>query len=102
MTSCASPACTAAVCLPRCAPRDGLDGEASPRSRPPQPRPNPRPTPVCQVCNEDGSMSRIPELLPFCEQHGLVLTSIADLTQYIEEMEVAEVEVSATRMGVVA
>lgn len=54
------------------------------------------------MCNEDGSMSRIPELLPFCEQHGLVLTSIADLTQYIEEMEVAEVEVSATRMGVVA
>lgn len=40
---------------------------------------------LCEVCNDDGSMARIPQLIPFCEQHGLVLTSIADLIEYIEE-----------------
>ena len=40
---------------------------------------------LSEVCNEDGSMSRIPELIPFCEEHGLVLTSIADLAEYIKE-----------------
>jgi 3,4-dihydroxy 2-butanone 4-phosphate synthase len=51
------------------------------------------------VCNEDGSMARIPELLPFCEEHGLVLTSIADLVQYIEEVGV-EAEVPPLSVAV--
>ena len=32
-------------------------------------------------------MARVSDLLPFCEEHGLVLTSIADLIAYIEETE---------------
>ena len=40
---------------------------------------------LVEVCNEDGSMARIPQLIPFCSEHGLVLTSIADLVAYIGE-----------------
>mmetsp|Transcript_6096 Transcript_6096/g.10087 ORF Transcript_6096/g.10087 Transcript_6096/m.10087 type:complete len:212 (-) Transcript_6096:537-1172(-) len=42
---------------------------------------------LSEICNEDGSMARVPQLEPFCKQHGLVLTSIADLIAYIKETE---------------
>ena len=42
---------------------------------------------LAEVCNDDGTMSRIPQLIPFCQEHGLVLTSIADLIAYIKEVE---------------
>ena len=41
---------------------------------------------LCEVCNEDGSMARTPQLIEFCAEHGLVLTSIADLIEYIKEL----------------
>jgi 3,4-dihydroxy 2-butanone 4-phosphate synthase/GTP cyclohydrolase II len=37
---------------------------------------------ICEVMNEDGSMARVPELLAFCRQHGLKITSIAKLVEY--------------------
>ena len=37
---------------------------------------------ICEVMNEDGSMARVPELLTFCKQHGLKITSIAKLVEY--------------------
>jgi len=40
---------------------------------------------LCEVVNEDGSMSRVPDLIPFCKKHGIVLTSIADLIAYMKE-----------------
>jgi 3,4-dihydroxy 2-butanone 4-phosphate synthase/GTP cyclohydrolase II len=39
---------------------------------------------------QDGSMARIPQLLPFCAEHRLVLTSIADMIAYIKETETGE------------
>ena len=42
---------------------------------------------LCEVCNDDGTMARIPQLIPFCKEHGLVLTSIADLIAYIKETQ---------------
>jgi len=39
---------------------------------------------LCEVVNDDGSMARVPDLIPFCKEHGLVLTSIADLIAYIK------------------
>mmetsp|Transcript_198 Transcript_198/g.450 ORF Transcript_198/g.450 Transcript_198/m.450 type:complete len:210 (-) Transcript_198:484-1113(-) len=42
---------------------------------------------LCEIVNDDGSMSRVPQLIPFCEAHGLVLTSIADLIAYRKEIE---------------
>ena len=37
---------------------------------------------ICEVMNEDGSMARVPELLAFCKQHDLKITSIAKLVEY--------------------
>ncbi len=37
---------------------------------------------ICEIMNEDGSMARVPELLPFCRQHGLKILSIAKLVEY--------------------
>ena len=32
---------------------------------------------------------RVPELLEFCETHSLVLTSIADMIEYVQELQAA-------------
>ena len=37
---------------------------------------------VCEIMNEDGTMARVPDLTPFCEQHGIKLLTIADLIEY--------------------
>ncbi len=37
---------------------------------------------VCEIMNPDGTMARLPELLPFAAAHGLKLLSIADLIRY--------------------
>jgi 3,4-dihydroxy 2-butanone 4-phosphate synthase/GTP cyclohydrolase II len=37
---------------------------------------------VCEVMNDDGTMARVPDLIPYCERHGLRLITIADLIEY--------------------
>jgi 3,4-dihydroxy 2-butanone 4-phosphate synthase / GTP cyclohydrolase II len=37
---------------------------------------------ICEILNEDGSMSRLPDLIPFAKQHGLKIGTIADLIRY--------------------
>lgn len=37
---------------------------------------------LCEVVNDDGTMARVPDLIEFCEQHDLLLISIADLIRY--------------------
>lgn len=37
---------------------------------------------ICEITNEDGSMSRLPQLIEFCREHGLLLSSIAELIKY--------------------
>ena len=37
---------------------------------------------ICEVMNEDGTMSRLPELKVFAEQHNLKIISVADLVRY--------------------
>ncbi|MBL7187409.1 MAG: bifunctional 3,4-dihydroxy-2-butanone-4-phosphate synthase/GTP cyclohydrolase II [Phycisphaerae bacterium] len=37
---------------------------------------------ICEIMNDDGSMARVPELLTFCEKHGLKIASIAKLIEY--------------------
>src|SRR5438128_1688013 len=37
---------------------------------------------VCEVMNEDGTMARVPDLIPFCERHGIRLVTVADLIEY--------------------
>jgi 3,4-dihydroxy 2-butanone 4-phosphate synthase/GTP cyclohydrolase II len=37
---------------------------------------------LCEIVNDDGSMSRLPDLQKFAAEHGLTLVSIADLIAY--------------------
>ena len=37
---------------------------------------------ICEIMNDDGSMSRMPELNEFAHQHGLMIVSIDDIIQY--------------------
>jgi len=37
---------------------------------------------ICEIMNEDGTMSRVPELTKFAKKHGLLMITIADLIQY--------------------
>jgi 3,4-dihydroxy 2-butanone 4-phosphate synthase / GTP cyclohydrolase II len=37
---------------------------------------------VCEVMKDDGTMARVPDLVPYCEKHGLKLITVADLIEY--------------------
>ena len=37
---------------------------------------------ICEITNDDGTMSRLPELRRFCAEHGLLLSSIAKLIEH--------------------
>jgi 3,4-dihydroxy 2-butanone 4-phosphate synthase/GTP cyclohydrolase II len=37
---------------------------------------------ICEITNDDGTMSRLPQLQEFCAKHGLLLSSIAKLIEY--------------------
>src|SRR5439155_24768690 len=37
---------------------------------------------VCEIMNEDGTMARVPDLVSYCERHGLKLVTVADLIAY--------------------
>lgn len=37
---------------------------------------------ICEILNEDGSMARLPDLIPFAKTHGLKIGTIADLIRH--------------------
>jgi len=37
---------------------------------------------ICEIMNEDGTMARVNDLVPYCERHGLKMITVADLTAY--------------------
>jgi 3,4-dihydroxy 2-butanone 4-phosphate synthase/GTP cyclohydrolase II len=37
---------------------------------------------VCEIMNGDGTMARVPDLIPYCERHGLKLVTVEDLIEY--------------------
>jgi len=37
---------------------------------------------ICEIMNEDGTMSRVPQLARFAKRHGLLIVTIADLIKY--------------------
>jgi 3,4-dihydroxy 2-butanone 4-phosphate synthase/GTP cyclohydrolase II len=37
---------------------------------------------VCEVMNEDGTMARVGDLIPYCAEHGLKMITVADLIEY--------------------
>ncbi|GAB1583760.1 3,4-dihydroxy-2-butanone-4-phosphate synthase [Phyllobacterium phragmitis] len=40
---------------------------------------------ICEVANDDGTMARLPELMRFAEKHRLLLVTIKDLIEYMEQ-----------------
>jgi 3,4-dihydroxy 2-butanone 4-phosphate synthase/GTP cyclohydrolase II len=37
---------------------------------------------LCEIMNDDGTMARIPDLIPFCQEHGLLVLTVAELIRY--------------------
>jgi 3,4-dihydroxy 2-butanone 4-phosphate synthase / GTP cyclohydrolase II len=42
---------------------------------------------LCEIVNDDGTMARVPDLERFCEEHGLLMISIADMIRYRRQEE---------------
>lgn len=42
---------------------------------------------ICEIMNDDGSMARLPDLIPFAKTHGLKIGTIADLIAYRRDRE---------------
>jgi 3,4-dihydroxy 2-butanone 4-phosphate synthase / GTP cyclohydrolase II len=42
---------------------------------------------VCEVMNDDGTMARVPDLVRYCERHGLRMVTVADLIEYRRRTE---------------
>ena len=52
---------------------------------------------ICEIMNDDGTMARVPDLIPYCQRHGLKMITIADLIEYrrrTEKLVERKVEVS--------
>ncbi|HSN58715.1 MAG TPA: bifunctional 3,4-dihydroxy-2-butanone-4-phosphate synthase/GTP cyclohydrolase II [Clostridiaceae bacterium] len=43
---------------------------------------------ICEIMNEDGTMSRTPQLLEYVKRHGLKIITIADLISYRKDKEI--------------
>jgi 3,4-dihydroxy 2-butanone 4-phosphate synthase/GTP cyclohydrolase II len=53
---------------------------------------------VCEVMNDDGTMARVRDLIPYCEQHGIKLVTVADLIEYRRRHEKLVERTTAVRL----
>ena len=37
---------------------------------------------ICEIMRDDGEMARIPDLIPFCAEHGMKILTVAELIRY--------------------
>ena len=37
---------------------------------------------ICEIMKDDGTMARVPDLIPFCKEHGLRILTVAELIRY--------------------
>jgi 3,4-dihydroxy 2-butanone 4-phosphate synthase/GTP cyclohydrolase II len=42
---------------------------------------------ICEVMNDDGTMARVPDLVPYCAKHGLKMITVAELIRYRRRTE---------------
>ncbi|HWF26681.1 MAG TPA: bifunctional 3,4-dihydroxy-2-butanone-4-phosphate synthase/GTP cyclohydrolase II [Solirubrobacteraceae bacterium] len=42
---------------------------------------------ICEIMNDDGTMARVRDLIPYCERHGLKMITVADLVAYRRRTE---------------
>ena len=55
---------------------------------------------ICEIANDDGSMSRLPELMNFAKKHALRIVSIRDLIEYVRYAEMPSAGISNMRIAV--
>ncbi len=53
---------------------------------------------ICEVMNDDGTMARVPDLVPYCEKHDLKMVTVADLIAYRRRTEKLVERVVATAL----
>jgi 3,4-dihydroxy 2-butanone 4-phosphate synthase/GTP cyclohydrolase II len=57
---------------------------------------------LCEIMNDDGTMARLPDLVPFAQQHNLKIGTIADLIHYRAANESLIERVGSRRVRTVA
>ncbi|MFM8312876.1 MAG: bifunctional 3,4-dihydroxy-2-butanone-4-phosphate synthase/GTP cyclohydrolase II [Deltaproteobacteria bacterium] len=55
---------------------------------------------ICEIMNDDGSMSRLKDLIPYAKEHQLKIVSIADLIKYRMKKECLVKEVASSKMPI--
>jgi 3,4-dihydroxy 2-butanone 4-phosphate synthase/GTP cyclohydrolase II len=53
---------------------------------------------ICEVMNDDGTMARVPDLVGYCERHGLKMITVADLIAYRRRHDKLVERVVSTRL----
>ncbi len=56
---------------------------------------------LCEIVKPDGTMARVPDLVEFAKEHGLVFISIADMVRYRRRTEKLVARVSEARIPTV-
>lgn len=56
---------------------------------------------ICEIMNDDGSMARVPDLVRFCDDHGMKMVTVEDLILYRLKREISfyPLMVSDTTLG---
>jgi 3,4-dihydroxy 2-butanone 4-phosphate synthase len=55
---------------------------------------------ICEIANDDGSMSRLPELMNFAKKHALRIVSIRDLIEHVSHEVMPYAGISKMRIAV--
>ncbi len=42
---------------------------------------------ICEIMNDDGTMARVPDLIPYARRHGLKIVTVADVIKYRRRTE---------------
>jgi 3,4-dihydroxy 2-butanone 4-phosphate synthase/GTP cyclohydrolase II len=53
---------------------------------------------ICEIMNDDGSMSRLKDLIPYAKEHNLKIVSVADLIKYRMKNECLVREVASSKL----
>jgi 3,4-dihydroxy 2-butanone 4-phosphate synthase / GTP cyclohydrolase II len=54
---------------------------------------------ICEIMRDDGEMARVPDLIPFCREHGLRILTVAELIRYRLRHERYIVRAGETRVN---
>ena len=53
---------------------------------------------ICEIANDDGTMARVLDLIPYCERHGLRMITVAELVEYRRRHEILVERTATVRM----